>query len=164
MQAKKDGPNDKRDDVMRIAGVINDSVVDGEGIRLTVFFQGCGHHCEGCHNEGTWDFNGGIDRSVNDIIQIYKDNPLLDGITLSGGDPVYQHEEALELAKAIHDLGGNVWLYTGFLFEEILRICPLLVQEVDVIIDGPFIKEKRDLTLQFRGSSNQRILRKGKDY
>lgn len=153
---------------MHISGIENDSVVDGEGIRLTVFFQGCAHRCVGCHNPETWPFNAGTEYSIEDILNIYDSNPLLDGITLSGGDPIYQAEEGLELTHAIQKRKGTVWLYTGFTLEELREnkdpIVQKLINSVDVIVDGPFILEQRDLTLQFRGSSNQRILRKGTDY
>ncbi len=148
---------------IRVAGIVNDSVVDGPGIRLTVFTQGCPHLCPGCQNEQTHDFNAGEILEVSKIIELLKANPLLRGITLSGGEPFVQSEACLEIAKAVHDLDMDVWVYTGYLYEEIESgklgnaACEFL-KECDVLVDGPFISELRTFNLRFRGSSNQRII------
>ena len=145
-----------------LSGITGDSIVDGPGIRLTIFTQGCPHHCPGCHNPQTHDPNGGSWGDTNDIIAAIAENPLLDGITLSGGDPFMQPVECTELAKGAHRCGLNVWTYTGYtweaLFEENDPAKIALVKESDVLIDGPFIMAERSLELQFRGSRNQRII------
>ena len=145
----------------RIAGIVPESVVDGPGIRMAVFFQGCMHNCRGCHNPQTHDLQKGKLTTTENVLYQYKKNPLLDGITLTGGDPVFQSEAALELSREIKKLGGNVWLYTGFTIEELVRRSDTvreLLSIVDCVVDGPFEIDKRDLTLEYRGSSNQRLL------
>lgn len=146
---------------IRIAGMVNDSIVDGAGLRFTVFTQGCPHHCAGCHNPQTHDFSVGKVIDTEEIVQTFCKNPLLDGITLSGGEPFCQSEACLQLAKAAHAAGLNVWAYSGYTFEELLAGkagWKRLLQEVDVLVDGPFLLEKRTLECRFRGSSNQRLI------
>ena len=149
---------------MRIAGFVEESIVDGPGFRIVIFFQGCAHHCYGCHNPETWDFEGGKEVSFDLIKKIIDDNPYADGITLSGGDPLYQIDASTEIAEYAKSKGLDVILYTGFLFEEVLEMTKAnqrlkdLLNNVDTLIDGPFILEKRHLSLKFRGSSNQRII------
>ena len=146
---------------MRIAGTVNDSIVDGAGMRFTVFTQGCPHHCPGCHNPQTHDFNGGTEVDPEEIIRKFRRNPLLDGITLSGGEPFCQSPACLQLAKAAHASGLNVWAYSGYTFEELIagkEEWRDLLREVDVLVDGPFLLDKRTLECKFRGSSNQRLI------
>ena len=149
---------------MRIAGFVEESIVDGPGFRIVIFFQGCAHHCYGCHNPETWDFEGGKEVSFDLIKKIIDDNPYADGITLSGGDPLYQIDASTEIAEYAKSKGLDVILYTGFLFEEVLERTKAnqrlkdLLNNVDTLIDGPFILEQRHLSLKFRGSSNQRII------
>lgn len=149
---------------MRIAGFVEESIVDGPGFRIVIFFQGCAHHCFGCHNPETWDFEGGKEVSFDLIKKIIDDNPYADGITLSGGDPLYQIDASTEIAEYAKSKGLDVILYTGFLFEEVLEMTKAnqrlkdLLNNVDTLIDGPFILEQRHLSLKFRGSSNQRII------
>ena len=149
---------------IRIANIINDSIVDGPGIRLTVFFQGCAHACKDCFNKETWDFNGGVLYDIDKIYDIAMKNPLLDGITLSGGDPLYQVEGALELVKLFKNTDLNIMVYTGFNYEELIEISknkPVMhefLENIDYLVDGPFVTELRDISLKFRGSSNQRII------
>lgn len=149
---------------MRIAGFVKESIVDGPGFRIVIFFQGCAHHCYGCHNPETWDFEGGKEVSFDLIKKIIDDNPYADGITLSGGDPLYQIDASTEIAEYAKSKGLDVILYTGFLFEEVLEMTKAnqrlkdLLNNVDTLIDGPFILEQRHLSLKFRGSSNQRII------
>lgn len=149
---------------MRIAGFVEESIVDGPGFRIVIFFQGCAHHCYGCHNPKTWDFEGGKEVSFDLIKKIIDDNPYADGITLSGGDPLYQIDASTEIAEYAKSKGLDVILYTGFLFEEVLEMTKAnqrlkdLLNNVDTLIDGPFILEQRHLSLKFRGSSNQRII------
>lgn len=155
---------------MRISGIVNDSIVDGEGIRLVVFTQGCPHHCSGCHNPETWDFEKGYDITVDEIFKIYQENPLLDGITLSGGEPLMpnRYSELIELLTKVKNTGGNVWVYTGFYLEDLCNkekdndIFKELLSLIDVVVDGPFVEEKKDLSLKFRGSSNQSIKKQKK--
>ena len=147
---------------IRIAGVVNDSIVDGPGLRFTVFTQGCSHHCPGCHNPETHDFAGGQEETTENIIGKFSKNPLLSGITLSGGDPMEQPEPCLELARAAHAKHLNVWTYTGYTWEglheqgDAQRLA--LLDETDVLVDGPFILSERSLELKFCGSRNQRLI------
>ena len=145
---------------MRIAGIVNDSIVDGPGIRMTIFVQGCPHHCPGCHNPQSHDFAGGQEMDTADIIERMDSNPLLDGITLSGGEPFEQCEGCMILAKAAHERGLNVWAYSGYTLERLMEIPEKkqLLKECDVLVDGPFILAERSLNLRFRGSKNQRII------
>ena len=147
-----------------INGIIPESVVDGPGIRYTIFVQGCPHHCPGCHNPQTHDFNGGEFITLQEILDQIKENPLLSGVTFSGGEPFCQAGTLALLGKEIHKMGLNIMTYTGFLYEDLLAKSETdegiaeLLRVTDTLVDGPFILELKDLTLQFRGSSNQRIL------
>ena len=146
---------------LRIAGIANDSIVDGPGLRLTVFTQGCPHRCPGCHNPQTHDFSGGSEGDTAEIIAKMRKNPLLDGVTLSGGEPFCQPEACAEIARAARELGLNVWSYSGYTFEELLQGTEAqkeLLRELDVLVDGRFELEKRSLECKFRGSSNQRLV------
>jgi anaerobic ribonucleoside-triphosphate reductase activating protein len=147
---------------MNISGIIYDSVVDGEGIRNTLFISGCLHHCHGCHNPQTWDFDYGYKftkEKQKEFIKKCKDNPLLDGITISGGDPIYSSKELIPFLKEYkkENPTHTIWLYTGFKYEDIKD--NEILKLIDVLVDGEYIKEFRDITLAFRGSSNQRIIR-----
>ena len=147
---------------LRIAGIVDDSVVDGEGMRLTVFTQGCPHHCPGCHNPDTHDFQGGRETTPEAIIAEIDKNPLLSGVTFSGGEPFMQPAPLARLAKDVHARGLDVWSYSGYTLEELIaRYNPAinaLLEEIDVLVDGKYLEEQRDLTLSFRGSRNQRII------
>ena len=145
---------------IRVAGLTNDSIVDGKGFRFVIFTQGCLHHCKGCHNPETWDMNGGNIMDLDDIKDKIARNGLLDGITFSGGDPFYQPRPCAELAKWAKERGLNVWAYTGFLYEELLNMPEVkeFLDLVDVLVDGPFILEEKSLLLNFRGSKNQRVI------
>lgn len=137
-----------------------DSIVDGEGIRTVVWTQGCPHNCKGCHNPTTHDFNGGYLVDVDEVIEELKNIDGQDGITLSGGDPVCQSDACIEICKAAHEMGLNVWCYTGFTYEAML-LNPKhrkLLEEIDVLVDGKFILEEKSLDIYFRGSRNQRII------
>lgn len=140
---------------MRIAGVLTCSLVNGEGVRYVIFTQGCAHYCKNCQNQDTWDFNGGYDVDVAMLADdILKRKKHLDGVTLSGGDPFYQQEECVKLLKLLP--GMNVWIYTGFNYDD---ICDTeLARLADVIVDGPFVEELRCEGHYF-GSSNQRVIR-----
>ena len=147
---------------IRIAGTVDDSIVDGPGIRYTVFTQGCPHHCPGCHNPKTHAQDGGYTVDTEKIVAQLRANPLLDGLTLSGGEPFEQPAACTELARQAHALGLNVWCYTGYTCEVLLiaknPAWEALLQQVDVLVDGPFLQGERSLELQYRGSKNQRLL------
>jgi len=146
---------------MRIYGLVQDSIVDGPGFRFTIFTQGCPHGCPGCHNPQTHDFNGGKDAETQEIIAKFRKNPLLDGITLSGGEPFCQSEACTELALAAKDSGLNVWAYSGYTFEELIKGKAEwieLLRAIDVLVDGRFELENRTLEAKFRGSKNQRLI------
>lgn len=145
---------------LRVAGIIEESIVDGPGIRLVVFTQGCKHNCIGCHNPETHSFTGGKLIDIDSIVHMVKSNPLLDGITLSGGEPFEQVKECAILAKKVKELGLSVITYTGYTFEEILKDRNLreLLIYTDILIDGKFDIRKKSLILKFRGSTNQRII------
>lgn len=141
-----------------------DSVVDGEGIRAVIWTQGCPHNCPLCHNPQTHDFKGGY---LEDIDNLKKEIDSLegqDGITFSGGDPLMQIDACLELAKHCQSRGLKVWCYTGFTFEELLKMCEHnkklveLLSNIDVLVDGKFVLEKKSFEVLFRGSTNQRVL------
>ena len=149
---------------LRIAGTVNDSIVDGPGFRFTIFTQGCPHHCKGCHNPHTHDFNGGEISTTEEILEKIFKNPLLDGVTLSGGEPFCQAKPLIEIARAVREKGMNVIAYTGYTFEYLKENASEengwreLLELTDFLIDGKFEIEKRSLALHFRGSSNQRII------
>lgn len=154
----------KMDFPVRISGVIRQSIVDGPGLRLVLFTQGCPHHCPGCHNPDTHDPEGGYDCPADKILAEFDKNPLLKGITLSGGEPFARPGQLVPLVEEIRRRGKNVWCYTGYTFEALMerarededtgRLCVL----IDILVDGPFVEAEKDLTLRFRGSGNQRVL------
>ena len=146
---------------IRLAAYLQpDSIVDGEGVRTVVWTQGCPHHCPGCHNASTWDFNDGALIDVEDVITELKKIKNQDGITLSGGDPVCQAEACYEISKAAHSMGLNVWCYTGFTYEQMLLNpkARKLLEQIDVLVDGKFVQEEKSYDIYFRGSRNQRII------
>lgn len=151
-------------DFIRIASVIDDSIVDGPGIRMTIFFLGCNHKCFGCFNKETWDFQGGHLCDINKIYEAAMKNPLLSGITLSGGDPIYQVSGALKLINLFQNTNLDIMVYTGFTYEELLEMeknnedLHTFLDKIDYLVDGPFEIDKKDIGLKFRGSSNQRII------
>ncbi len=147
--------------MLNLAGIQTDSIVDGPGIRTTFFCQGCPHHCEGCHNPETWSFTGGTLMNTEALVEIAASNPLCKGVTFSGGEPFAQAEGFLELAKALKAQGYEVASYSGFTFEQLLNGTPAqrqLLEQIDVLIDGPFLQAEKSLELAFRGSNIQRIL------
>jgi anaerobic ribonucleoside-triphosphate reductase activating protein len=151
---------------IRLSGTVNDSIVDGPGIRLTIFVQGCPHHCEGCHNPQTHDFNGGVIVNTDELLQKIKQNPLLSGVTFSGGEPFCQARQLAYLGKKIKDLNLDLDIvtYTGFLLEYLLDNANdengyrELIDVSDYIVDGKFEEDKKSYLLKFKGSSNQRII------
>ena len=147
---------------MKIYGLVQDSIVDGPGFRFTCFVQGCPHHCPGCHNPESHDMNGGTEMSADEVIRQMRSNPLTDGLTLSGGEPFAQAEACLAIAQAAHTSGLNVWGYSGWTFEHLTQegseAQKALLAELDVLVDGPFVLAERSLTLNWRGSRNQRVI------
>ena len=149
---------------LNIAGIVDDSIVDGDGCRLTVFVQGCRCHCHGCQNPETQPMEGGRRIDTADILAKVKANPLLAGVTFSGGEPFLQPAPLAALARDVHALGLDVWSYSGFTLDELLaraekdKATAALLNEIDVLVDGPYEEAERDLTLHFRGSRNQRVI------
>lgn len=150
--------------VMRISGLISESIVDGPGLRFVVFFQGCLHNCYNCHNSHTHDLNGGYEITLEEIINKIKQNTYIDGITLSGGDPLFQVSECLSLIEEINKLNLNIIIYTGFTFEELIKMGESnekyiqILEKIDCLIDGKFIENLKSLDLKYVGSSNQRLI------
>lgn len=148
---------------MYVSGFQYDSIVDGEGLRNTIFISGCLTHCKGCHNPKTWDFKYGKDFTLDEqlkFIEKCRNNPLIDGITLSGGDPLYSPDDVrrfIKLYKAMNPT-HTIWLYTSFLYEYCTHMFMDILKDIDVIVDGRFEIDKRDIGLKFKGSSNQRII------
>ena len=149
---------------LRIAGIEDESIVDGPGIRFEIFAQGCKHRCVGCHNPETHSFDGGISIDIDEIMNMLDENPLLDGLTFSGGEPFEQARAFANLAKKAKERGLNIITYTGYTYEEILREMNSrdgwqeLLDITDILIDGPFDISQKSMLLKFRGSKNQRII------
>ena len=148
--------------MIRIAGIVPESVTDGPGVRFTIFTQGCPYGCLDCHNPHTHDPNGGYEIAIDEILDQIKRNPLLDGITFSGGEPFLQAANLAKIARACHEWNLTVMTYTGNLYEDILASdnadWQTLLRETDILVDGPFVQEQATKTLPFRGSSNQKII------
>ena len=147
--------------MLDLSGIVSDSIVDGPGIRTTIFSQGCPHHCKGCHNPETWAFGCGTQMPVEDIVDIVKSNPLCRGVTFSGGEPFSQAAGFAKLAALLKELGYEVASYSGFTFEELLEGTEdqkKLLENIDILIDGRFILAEKSLEIAFRGSRNQRVL------
>ena len=145
---------------IRLFGTVDDSIVDGPGLRYTIFTQGCFHNCSGCHNPKSHDINGGYLKDIQDILSEITANPLLDGITLSGGEPMLQVKPLIEICKEVKAMGLNIIVYSGFTYEEILKDAKKkeLLQLCDMLIDGKFEQDKKSLALLYRGSANQRLI------
>lgn len=150
---------------IRVNGLVEESIVDGPGLRYVVFTQGCPHRCPGCHNPETHDPEGGRFLTVSGIFSRFSENPLLAGITLSGGEPFLQPAPLLELARRVRRSGKNVVVYSGYTLEQLCARAAsspdiaALLRCTDILVDGPYIEAERDLELLFRGSRNQRMLR-----
>lgn len=147
---------------MRIANTVTDSIVDGPGLRFTVFTQGCPHNCPGCHNPETHDPAGGREAAVEELAAALLDNPLTGGLTLSGGEPFLQAAECARLARIAREKGLNVWAYTGYTYEWLREEGDParleLLDTVDVLVDGPFLLAEKSYDALFRGSANQRLI------
>ena len=147
---------------MRIANWISDSIVDGPGLRLTVFTQGCPHRCPGCHNPETWDPAGGREVPLEELEALLAGNPLLQGLTLSGGEPFLQAGDCASLARRARPRGLDVWTYTGYRYEDLVEAgradWEALLAATDVLVDGPFLQAQKSYAALFRGSDNQRLI------
>lgn len=150
---------------IRIAGVVSDSITDGPGIRYTLFVQGCPHHCPGCQNPQTHDFSGGRDAEEEEIIADINKNPLLSGLTLSGGEPMCQARALARLVERVRrecPKIKEVACYTGFTWEELAQGkadgAQELLKQLDTLVDGRFIQAQRSWDLKFKGSKNQRVI------
>lgn len=145
---------------LRVAGIIEESIVDGPGLRFVLFLQGCRLHCPGCQNPHTWDFEGGSLVSSEEILHRIQSNPLIHGVTFSGGEPFEQAERLLPLAQELKKRGYHLMSFTGYTLEQLLQKpeCLPLLELLDLMVDGPFLEAEKSLDLRFRGSRNQRIL------
>ena len=158
------GEDTLRDLTLRVAGIMDDSIVDGPGFRLALFVQGCSRHCPGCHNPQTWDPSGGEERTVQDVISYVENTALKKSITISGGEPMDQPDAVLEILRYLHERGWHTMLYTGYTLEELSPVQRKLLPYTDILVDGPYVESERSLELLWRGSSNQRVLLRGTDY
>lgn len=145
--------------MLRVLHIVEGTSVDGPGLRTSIYLAGCSHHCPGCHNPASWDFGGGEERTLDELMRViaYNEAP----VTLSGGDPLQQPDGTRDLVHRIkQELGYNVWCFTGYTWEEIVANPALLdaVRQLDVLVDGPFVQAERDISLRFRGSRNQRLI------
>ena len=145
-------------------GIQTDSIVDGAGIRSVIWFQGCSHDCPGCHNPETHDFKAGTERTIASLKKEIKALEYQDGVTFSGGDPMMQIDALCELAKCVKDCGMNVWVYTGYTWDEVLKLGEAnpkymeVLNYIDILVDGRFVMALKSFDVEFRGSSNQRII------
>ena len=149
--------------IINLYGTVDDSIVDGPGIRFAIFTQGCRHRCPGCHNPEAQPFEGGSPSSTEELMERIEANRLLAGITLTGGEPFDQAAALIELARLTREKGMTVWAYSGYLYEDLLAGIPNeaaahLLEQVDVLVDGLFIEAQKSLDLRWRGSANQRII------
>lgn len=149
---------------MKISGISHPDVNNGLGFRITVWVSGCIHHCKGCHNPETWDFNNGRDFTEEDKKKVFEllDKPYIKGVTFSGGDPLCSYKDVLGFAREIKEKypDKDIWVFTGFSFEHVREHMSEILTYVDYIVDGRFVEEERDVSLAFRGSKNQRIWKK----
>ena len=151
---------------MKIAGIVTNSLEDGDGVRSVIFTQGCSVRCPGCHNKHTWDFNDGVEMTDEEIILYLEKNSIAKKVTISGGNPLEQGSRLLGLLEKLKLLGYNIWVYSGFKFDYIKKAYPNHLKYIDAIVDGPFISNLKNQSLKYMGSSNQRIiyLNKGVPY
>ena len=143
---------------LRVLNIIDGTSVDGVGLRTSIYFAGCEHHCEGCHNPQSWNPTGGYNLTIDEIMKRVLENDL--NVTFSGGDPLLQVRQLIPLASRIKEAGKTIWCYTGYSFEEILSSPELsaILPFIDVVVDGRFVQSKRNISLHFRGSENQRVI------
>ena len=145
--------------MIRVLDIIEDTMVDGPGFRTSIYCAGCNHRCPGCHNPQSWAFDGGREMTTASLMKIIMADPFAN-VTFSGGDPMCQAPGFAELARAIHALTNkDIWCYTGFVYESLIQEDQReLLEQLDVLVDGPFIQQLQDPDLLFRGSSNQRLI------
>ena len=145
---------------IKVADILYETMTDGPGFRTSIYCQGCGHHCPGCHNPQTWDFNGGKEYAVEELFNIIEADEFSD-VTFSGGDPMFQVEAFTELARMVKNkTNKTIWCYSGYTYEQIAESprMSLILPFLDVLVDGRFMIDKRNTDLRFRGSENQRII------
>ena len=155
-------------EIINVYGLAKNSIVDGPGLRFAIFVQGCSHNCKNCHNPNSHPYSGGTEYTIDSLIAMIKSDPLVSGVTLSGGEPFDQAYACGELAYRLKNEGYNIWTYTGYLFEDLCAASDSsskdkdgvrkLLQNTDVLIDGPFVSDLNSYSLKWKGSSNQRIL------
>ena len=155
--------------MLRILDITAPDINNGNGIRVTLWVSGCKHHCKGCHNQWTWDFNKGKNyrdniKEIHDKLENWLSRDYVEGLTISGGDPLCQDDEALidlgDIIQWVQNIfNKNVWIYTGYVYEDLKGLQKEIADLCDVLVDGPFIEEKKDFSCPFRGSSNQRIIK-----
>ena len=146
--------------MLAILRIVEDTMVDGPGMRTAIYAAGCTHHCPGCHNPQSWDMRAGEEMTTEDILRTILADPFAD-VTFTGGDPMIQPEGFTELARVIRERSRKtIWCYTGYTYEALLTMPAQreLMQHIDVLVDGPFVQSLRDEQLRFRGSSNQRLI------
>lgn len=145
---------------IKVADILYETMTDGPGFRTSIYCQGCGHHCPGCHNPQTWDFDGGKEYTVEELFNIIEADEFSD-VTFSGGDPMFQVEAFTELARMVKNkTNKTIWCYSGYTYEQIAESprMSLILPFLDVLVDGQFMIDKRNTDLRFRGSENQRII------
>lgn len=150
-------------EALRLYGTATDSIVDGPGLRYAVFVQGCTHCCPECHNPESQPAVGGTVERVDAIVARIEENPLIQGVTLSGGEPFEQCGACLTLAKKLKECEYNIWIYSGYLYEDLCAgrpdsLAPELLECCDVLVDGPFVQALNSYSLTWKGSSNQRVI------
>ena len=149
---------------LQISGIVHESIVDGPGLCYVIFVQGCPHHCPGCHNPQTHDFSGGRAADLKELLKEIRENPILTGVTFSGGEPFCQPEALCELGQEIKGMGKQLTVYTGYTYEQLMELGKErpavleLLKLADLLVDGPYLEKERDLTLLYRGSTNQRMI------
>lgn len=143
---------------MRVIDIVPGTTVDGPGLRTAIYFAGCRHRCPGCHNPQSWSEEAGREMEIDDILAVVDENGF--DVTFSGGDPMSQAEELYKLARRIKESGRNIWCYTGYLYEDVMahEFMRRVLDYVDVLVDGPFVEARKDRSVLFRGSSNQRLI------
>jgi len=148
----------KKSEKLRVLRIVDGTSVDGPGLRTSIYFAGCQHHCEGCHNPQSWNFEAGEEMTVDEIIAHVDEQDF--NVTLSGGDPLAQIDALMPLVKRLHAAGRHVWCYTGYTYEQVCADKTLrqILDYIDVLVDGRFMMPLRDISLHFRGSSNQRLV------
>lgn len=147
---------------LRISGIIPESIVDGPGFRYVVFVQGCPHECHGCHNPQTHDFMGGTEVDLEDILAEIRKNPIVKGVTFSGGEPFCQAEGLTQLAEELKKMGKHLMVYSGYTWEELMTQEDPYIRQLlsfsDILVDGRYVEAQRNILLKFRGSLNQRVI------